>query len=126
MPGEVSNVYDPSHCALALSQAIEDEDLDPLTFANPCVAVAESADFIFISLDRSRALHEVEASARRARADPRLGLPAWKDLIDVAVPVTASGGRAHAIQRSARNAPVTTVSRAGVLQDRLRQPRRQE
>ncbi|WP_136065734.1 amidase family protein [Modicisalibacter radicis] len=87
-----------SRTALAIGQAIQDGDIDPVALAQHCLDQAGASDAVFISLTPDRALAEAEAAARRRQLgiplSPLDGVPlAWKDLFDITGTLTTAGSR---------------------------------
>lgn len=84
--------------ALAIGQAIQNGDIDPVALTQHCLDEATASDAVFISLTPDRALAEAEAAARRRQLgiplSPLDGVPlAWKDLFDITGTLTTAGSR---------------------------------
>ncbi|QFT84309.1 Glutamyl-tRNA(Gln) amidotransferase subunit A [Halomonas sp. THAF12] len=84
--------------ALALGEAIQRGDLDPVALAERTLEKARESDAVFISLTPERALAEAEAAAQRRRHGAELGpldgVPlAWKDLFAMRGTLTTGGSR---------------------------------
>lgn len=107
--------------AMALSRAIADLRLDPVTLAKDCLQKAEDAYGVYISTLPERALVEAETARLRARAGCRLGpldgVPiSWKDLYDVKGAVTTAGSKVCQILPAWADAPVVQrVAAAGMV-----------
>lgn len=84
--------------ALAIGQALQNGDIDPVALTQQSLNRAGASDAVFISLTPNRALAEAEAAARRLKLGTPLGpldgVPlAWKDLFDIAGTRTTAGSR---------------------------------
>ncbi|SOC54705.1 aspartyl-tRNA(Asn)/glutamyl-tRNA(Gln) amidotransferase subunit A [Chromohalobacter canadensis] len=95
--------------ALAIGQAIQNGDIDPVALTQHCLDDATASDAVFISLTPDRALAEAEAAARRRQLGipqgPLDGVPlAWKDLFDITGTLTTAGSRVLAKAPATRDA----------------------
>ncbi|PXY00334.1 amidase family protein [Halomonas sp. LBP4] len=84
--------------ALAIGEAIQRGELDPVALTRHCLAKAKDSDAVFISLTPDRALAEAEAAAQRRRYGTALGpldgVPlAWKDLFNITGSLTTAGSQ---------------------------------
>ena len=107
--------------ALAIGEAIQRGELDPVALTRHCLAQAEDSDGVFITLTPDRALAEAEAAAQRQRLGiplgPLDGVPlAWKDLFDITGTATTAGSRVLAKAPADRDAEaVRHASGAGMV-----------
>ncbi|WP_163650061.1 amidase family protein [Modicisalibacter sp. 'Wilcox'] len=106
--------------ALAIGQALQAGDIDPVTLTQHCLKRARASDAVFISLTLDRALAEAEAAAHRRRLgiplSPLDGVPlAWKDLFDITGTLTTAGSRVLARTPAAHDATAVRHATGGGL-----------
>ncbi|WIX33936.1 amidase family protein [Salinicola sp. JS01] len=106
--------------ALAIGQALQAGDIDPVTLTQHCLEKARNSDAVFISLTPDRALAEAEAAAHRQRLgiplSPLDGVPlAWKDLFDITGTLTTAGSRVLAKAPATHDATAVRHATGGGL-----------